>query len=102
MYFNVYMKGVRLFARIRSSRYAGLAGERRRTLSQLLMRIQLTIIVVLSVAIQASALPGFAQRFSMTKKNVSLAEVFAEMRQQSGYDFIVEGKLLESGHSVDV
>lgn len=69
---------------------------------QLLMRLQLTIVSFLLVVSQAVALSGFAQRLTLSRKNVSLEEVFAEIRKQSGYDFIVEGQLLKKGHPVDV
>lgn len=68
----------------------------------LLMRLQLVIIGALLVASQALALPGFAQRLTLSKKHVSLEEVFAEIRKQSGYDFIVDGQLLRQGHPLDV
>ncbi len=68
----------------------------------LLMRLQLVLIGALFVASQALALPGFAQLLTLSKKHVSLEEVFAEIRKQSGYDFIVDGQLLRQGHPLDV
>lgn len=88
MYFNYVMKRLR----------ASAGGH----YFPLFMRLQLTIIGFLLVVSQAIALPGFAQRFTLSKKNASLEEVFAEMRKQSGYDFIVDGQLLRKGHPVDV
>lgn len=51
------------------------------------MRINLTVILLTSCLLQVSA-AGYAQRINITKNNVSLEQVFKEVRLQSGYDFV--------------
>ena len=52
------------------------------------MVMQLTAIVLLTACLQISAAPLFAQRVTLSGRNMSLKRVFTEIRQQTGFNFI--------------
>ncbi|ALL05703.1 hypothetical protein AQ505_09490 [Pedobacter sp. PACM 27299] len=57
------------------------------------MSIKLTIVMLITTLMQVSA-SSFAQRLNLQQKDVSLKEVFTEIKKQTGYDvFYREGKL---------
>jgi TonB-dependent SusC/RagA subfamily outer membrane receptor len=68
---------------------------------KLIMRINLTVILLISCLLQVSA-SSYAQKINLTKTNVSLTEVFKEIRKQSGYDFIYATPQLKLARKVDV
>ena len=68
---------------------------------KLIMRINLTVILLTSCLLQVSAI-GYAQKLNLTKTNVSLIEVFKEIRKQSGYDFIYTTPQIKLARKVDV
>lgn len=68
---------------------------------KLIMRINLTVILLTSCLLQVSA-NGYAQKINLTKTNISLIEVFKEIRKQSGYDFVYATAQIKLGRKVDV
>lgn len=68
---------------------------------KLIMRINLTVILLTSCLLQVSA-RGYAQKINLTKTNVSLTEVFKEIRKQSGYDFVYATPQIKLARRVDV
>jgi hypothetical protein len=68
---------------------------------KLIMRINLTVILLTSCLLQVSA-SGYAQKINLTKTNISLTEVFREIRKQSGYDFVYATPQIKLDRIVDV
>ncbi|MET4543825.1 TonB-linked SusC/RagA family outer membrane protein [Pedobacter africanus] len=68
---------------------------------KLIMRINLTVILLTSCLLQVSA-SGYAQKINLTKTNISLTEVFREIRKQSGYDFVYATPQIKLARKVDV
>ncbi|SMC94805.1 SusC/RagA family TonB-linked outer membrane protein [Pedobacter nyackensis] len=68
---------------------------------KLIMRINLTVILLTASLLQVSA-GGFAQKINLTKNNISLTEVFKEIRKQSGYDFVYATPQIKLARKVDV
>lgn len=66
-----------------------------------IMRINLTCIVLLVNLIQVSA-STYAQKINLTKSNISLQQLFKEIKSQSGYDFLYEPNELKSARRVSV
>lgn len=66
-----------------------------------IMRINLTCVAVLFALIQVSA-AGFAQKISLSKKQISLQQFFKEIKAQSGYHFLYEPDQLKNTNPVDV
>lgn len=68
---------------------------------KLIMRINLTVILLTSCLLQVSA-SGYAQKINLSKTNISLTEVFKEIRKQSGYDFVYATPQIKLARKVDV
>lgn len=73
---------------------------------KLLMRINLIIIIMTSCLLQVGA-SGFAQRFSYSKQQVALRQVFQEIKKQTGYKVLysdqnVNGNLIINAEFKDV
>lgn len=68
---------------------------------KLLMRINLIIAIVTTCFMQVSA-SGFAQLVTINQKNVSLKQVFKQVRQQSGYNILYDVDLLKETKPVSV
>ncbi|RQO74348.1 SusC/RagA family TonB-linked outer membrane protein [Pedobacter sp. KBW06] len=67
-----------------------------------LKRIPILILIMAIFAIQVNASTGCAQKITIHKNNVSLAEVLRESRLQSGYDFIYNVDLVKHIRSISV
>ena len=65
------------------------------------MRINLTCMLLAGFFLQASFASN-AQNITLSKRNVSLVEVFKELKKQSGYDFIYEYDVLKAGKSISI
>ena len=65
------------------------------------LAMKLTAYLMLIACLQVSA-RGTAQRISFSKKNVPLKEVFAAIKQQTGYTVFCNYKILEKARNVDV
>lgn len=74
---------------------------RRTDKRKLFMRINLTVILLTTCLLQVSA-SGYAQKINLSKTNVSLTEVFREIRKQSGYDFVYATPQIKLARKVDV
>src|SRR5690606_11291154 len=66
-----------------------------------LMRIHVTFILLIAAFLQIS-LASNAQNISLAKKNISLTELFKEIKKQSGYDFVYTHDLLGKGNTIDI
>ncbi len=66
-----------------------------------LMIIKLTSIFFLALSICASA-KGFPRNVSISKKNVSLDEVFRDIKKQTGYTFVYNEALLDKAKKVSL
>ncbi|WP_165973339.1 SusC/RagA family TonB-linked outer membrane protein [Pedobacter sp. ok626] len=65
------------------------------------MRINLTCIVLLLTLVQVSA-ASYAQKISLSKKNITLQELFKEIKSQSGYDFLYQPSELKNAKPVNI
>lgn len=63
--------------------------------------MRLTIIIITACFLQLSA-AGFAQRITLSEQNTSLEKIIQKIRKQSGYDFLVDGKLIKKAKPVSV
>ncbi|MBS1781013.1 MAG: SusC/RagA family TonB-linked outer membrane protein [Bacteroidetes bacterium] len=63
--------------------------------------MKLTIIIMLAACLQVSA-KGFSQTITLTGKNLSLENVFKEVKRQSGYLFVYRDEWLKQAKKVDV
>ncbi|TKC57582.1 SusC/RagA family TonB-linked outer membrane protein [Pedobacter hiemivivus] len=68
---------------------------------KLIMRINLTVILLTASLLQVSA-GGFAQKINLTQNNISLTQVFKEIRKQSGYDFVYATPQIKLARKVDI
>ncbi len=62
-------------------------------ISKIVLVMQLTSILLLAACLQVSA-TAYAQKVTITEKNVSLRKVFKEIRKQTGYNFIYSNKTI--------
>lgn len=68
---------------------------------KLIMRINLTVILLTSFLLQVSA-AGYAQKVNLVKNNIPLTAVFKEIRKQCGYDFVYATKQIKQAKNVNV
>ena len=68
---------------------------------KLLAVMKLTVIILLSACLTASA-NGFAQKITLSVKNAALKTVFTELRKQSGYEFLYASNMLQHANPVNV
>lgn len=66
-----------------------------------IMRINLICIVMLLAFLQISHASN-AQNITLSRKNISLVDVFKEIKRQSGYDFVYKHDLLQKGNTVNI
>lgn len=69
--------------------------------NKLLLAMKLTAILLLAACLQVSA-KGYAQRVSISGKNMPLQQVFKEITRQTGYYFIYKEKWTSEFRNVDV
>jgi len=60
-----------------------------------LLAMKLTLILLIAACLQVNAGGGYAQKITLSQKNVSLAKLFHEIRDQSGYLFLYNDKQLD-------
>ncbi|MFD1630278.1 TonB-dependent receptor [Pseudopedobacter beijingensis] len=65
------------------------------------MRVKLTCAFIVIAFLQLSFASN-AQNITLTKKNISLTELFKEIKKQSGYDFVYKHDLLIKGKSISI
>jgi TonB-linked SusC/RagA family outer membrane protein len=82
-----------MFARI-------LLPERRR-ITKMLLVMKLTAFLVLLFCLQVSA-NGYAQRVTISEKNVTLVKVFREINRQTGYQFFYKDDFLQKAGRVSI
>ncbi|WP_316815124.1 SusC/RagA family TonB-linked outer membrane protein [Pedobacter nyackensis] len=68
---------------------------------QTVMRINLTCILLLISLMQVAA-SSFAQRLTLSKKNITLEQLFREIKAQSGYDFLYEPTELKNATRISI
>ncbi|SFG61968.1 TonB-linked outer membrane protein, SusC/RagA family [Pedobacter insulae] len=68
---------------------------------QTIMRINLTCLFLLVTLVQVSA-ASFAQNISLSKKNISLQQLFQAIKTQSGYDVIYDTQELKKAKPVTI
>lgn len=66
-----------------------------------IMRAHLTIVFLTTCLLQVSA-AGFAQKFTLSKKNISLEQVFLQVEKQTGYKVLYSDQKLNDTQKVDV
>ncbi len=69
--------------------------------SRLIMRVKITSILLITVFLQI-AQASRAQRITLSKKNVTLEQLFKEIRKQSGYDFFFDLGDLKKAKRIDL
>ncbi len=74
---------------------------RRRHLTETLLIMKLTAILILAGCLQVNA-RGYAQTVTLSEKNASLEKIFRVVKKQTGYDFFYESKLLKEARKVDI
>jgi len=65
----------------------------------LVMKIIFFLTIVATLQVSASS---FAQKVTLSERNVSLIKIFKEIKKQSGYTFFYETALLKNTHNVTV
>lgn len=68
---------------------------------KILLIMRLTSVILLASLMQVAA-AGFAQKISLSEKNAPLARIFAQLKLQSGYDFVADGNLLKTADPVNI
>ncbi|MDB4925983.1 SusC/RagA family TonB-linked outer membrane protein [Mucilaginibacter sp.] len=63
--------------------------------------MKLTVILLFTVLLQVNA-STFAQKVSINKKNISLEQLFKQIRAQTGYYIIYTGKLLSQSKPISI
>lgn len=74
---------------------------RRPLFLKMLLVMRLTIVLIITFIIQASA-SGFAQQITFIGKNVPLQQVFKAIKAQTGYNIVVTGTNLDKSKSVTI
>ncbi|MBB5439391.1 TonB-linked SusC/RagA family outer membrane protein [Pedobacter sp. AK017] len=76
-------------------------GKPPRCLNKLLLVMKITSFIITAVILQVSA-SSFAQKITLSKNNASLLEVFAQIKAQTGYDFLFNASTLKDSKRVNV
>jgi len=66
-----------------------------------LLVMKLTTFIIMIAILQVSA-SGFAQKITLTQKNISLEQVFREIHKQTGYNVLYSATKVEQLNSIDV
>lgn len=75
--------------------------NRPQNLKSIIMRAKLTCIFLLIAFLQISFASN-AQNITLSKNNISLAQLFIEIKKQSGYDFVYRQDLLNKGRRINI
>ncbi|WP_198139819.1 TonB-dependent receptor [Pedobacter sp. BAL39] len=65
------------------------------------MRINLTFILLTGVFLQAS-MAASGQNISLTRKGISLTEVFKEIKRQTGFDFVYRYDVIKKAKTINI
>lgn len=68
---------------------------------KMLLIMKLTAILLLVATLQVSA-AGYSQKVSISKKNVTLEQVFEILQKQAGYSFLFNSHVLDKAKRVDI
>ena len=63
--------------------------------------MKLTIVILMTAFLQVSA-ATYAQKISLSKRNIKIEEVFKEIKKQTDYDFFYDVEMLQKTASVDI
>ncbi|QEC79691.1 TonB-dependent receptor [Mucilaginibacter ginsenosidivorax] len=66
-----------------------------------LLIMKLSIILLVATILQASA-SGYAQKITLSEKNAPLEKVLKEIREQCGYDFFYNSKVIKQANPVSI
>src|SRR5882757_8132446 len=75
--------------------------KHRRTLTQTLLFMKFTAIILLVACLQVSA-HGYAQRITLTVKDAPLEQVLKKIKQQSGYHMVYREEWMAAARHVTV
>ncbi len=70
--------------------------------TQTLMSMKLTIALMLLTTVQVYAVDSDAQTVSISKKNISLKEVFRQINRQTGLEFVYDMKVVQRAGNIDL
>lgn len=70
-------------------------------LRKILLIMKITTFIIFAVILQVSA-AGFAQKVTLSSNNSRLTEVFNEIRNQTGYDFLFTSETLKDAKRVSI
>lgn len=70
-------------------------------LHKILLIMKITTFIIFAVILQVSA-AGFAQKVTLSTSNARLTEVFNEIRNQTGYDFLFTSETLKDAKRVNI
>src|SRR5438093_13679003 len=70
--------------------------------TQKLMSMKLTIALMFLTTVQVYAVGSDAQTVTISKKNISLQEVFKRINRQTGLDFVYDMKVVQRAGKVDL
>lgn len=73
----------------------------KRLLTKTLFYMKITALLLLAATLHVSA-KGIAQNLTLSEKNASLEKVFSIIKEQTGYQFWIETKLLSNARPVDI
>lgn len=68
---------------------------------KMLLIMKLTFVLMVTIILQASA-SSYAQKITLSERNVSLEQVFWSISNQSEYEFIYDAEMLKKAKRVDV
>jgi len=70
-------------------------------LRKLVLVMKLTIVLMIAAMMQVSA-ATFAQKVTLHKSNATLESIFTDIRNQTGYDFLGDAKLIRQANPVTI
>ncbi|MNX47239.1 TonB dependent receptor [compost metagenome] len=82
-------------------KYTSNLGVRKSVYHKILLIMRLTTVMLIASFMHVSA-ASVAQRITMSKKDVPLESVLREIRKQSGFDIIFDGKILPKNKLVSI
>ncbi|MGN6180590.1 MAG: SusC/RagA family TonB-linked outer membrane protein, partial [Mucilaginibacter sp.] len=71
-------------------------------LRKVLLLMKLTVFLMILAVTQVYAAASYAQKVTLQKNNASLKSIFSDIRNQTGYDFLADAKLINQAKPVSV
>lgn len=68
---------------------------------RIIMRMNIILLVMISTFLQVSA-TSYAQKITLTENNASIVDIFKEIQDQSGYDFIYSHRLINKAERINI